>query len=181
MGRVLSAPLGTTWYVPSRRAILDGFRIVMAVDAQLVRSWLSLSKCVFDCLGEYDSQPGSPSCRLGWRRIVGWLQVPGSVTSWPVWASQEPPISTALLTHLGTALRALHSCRLLGLPAALTGSCSHPALWIHWSRLTGSMQMIPGSKTGITIIMYHPHCFTRLPMFSTYVCASTCLSSHVLD
>src|SRR5271157_1245043 len=58
-----------------------------------------------------------------------------------VWASQEPPISTALLTHLGTALRALHSCRLLRLPVALTGICSHPALGIHWSRLTASMQM----------------------------------------
>jgi hypothetical protein len=121
----------------------------MAVDAQLVRSWLSLSKGVADCLREYDSQPGSPSCRLGWRRIVGWLQVPCSVASWPVWASQEPPISTALLTHLGTALRALHSCRLLGLPVALTGSCSHPALWIHWSRLTGSMQTITPEVEGV--------------------------------
>src|SRR5271165_5630856 len=99
----------------------------MAVDAQLVRSWLSLSKGVFDCLWPHDSQPGSPSFRLRWRRIVGWLQVPGSVTSWPVWASQEPPISTALLTHLGTALQALHSCRLLGFPVALTGSCSRSA------------------------------------------------------
>jgi len=145
MGRLLPTPLGTAWDVPSRRRNLACFRIVMAVDAQLVRSWLSLSKNVADCLREYDSQPGSPSCRLQGRRIVVCLQVPGSVASWPVWASQEPPISTALLTHLGTALRALHSCRLLGFPVALTGICSHPALWIHWSRLTGSMQMIPGS------------------------------------
>src|SRR5271166_4431356 len=145
MGRVLPTPLGTTWYVPSRRRNLDGFCIVMAVDAQLVRSWLSLSKGVADCLREYDSQPGSPSFRLRWRRIVGWFQVPGFIASWPVWASQEASISTTLLTHLGTALRALHSCRLLGFPVALTGSCSHPPLWIHWSRLTGSMQMIPGS------------------------------------
>src|SRR5271165_4449602 len=116
----------------------------MAVDAQPIEWWLALSKCVFDCLWPYNSQPGSPSFRLRWRRIVGWFQVPGSIASWPVWASQEPPVSTALLTHLGTAVRAFHSCYLLGFSVALTGSCSHPALWIHWSRLTGSMQMIPG-------------------------------------
>src|SRR5271157_268026 len=145
MGRVLPTPLGTTWYVPSRRRNLDGFCIVMAVDAQLVRSWLSLSKCMFDCLREYDSQPGSPSSRLRWRRIVCWLHIPGSVASWPVWASQEPPVSTALLTHLGTALGAFHSCCLLDLPVPSTGICSHPALWIHWSRLTASMQMFPGN------------------------------------
>jgi len=127
------------------RAILDGFCIVMAVDAQLVQCWLALSKCVFDCLWSYDWQPGSPSFRLRWRRIVGWFHIPGSIASWPVWASQEPPISTALLTHLRSALRALHSCRLLGLPVPSTGICSHPVLWIHWSRLTASMQLIPDS------------------------------------
>ncbi len=44
MGRVLWAPLRITWYVPSRRRNLDGFRIVMAVDAQLIGWWLSLLK-----------------------------------------------------------------------------------------------------------------------------------------
>src|SRR5208282_6511628 len=69
-----------------------------------------------------------------------------------VWASQEPPISTALLTHLGTALRALHSCRLLRLPVALTGICS---------RISQSSSH---------------NCLS-----STFISASTCLSSHVLD
>src|SRR5271166_2116178 len=124
----------------------------MAVDAQLIGWWLALSKCVFDCLWPYNSQPGSPSCRLGWRRIVGWLQVPGSIASWPVWASQEPPVSTALLTHLGTALRALHSCRLLGFPAALTGIGCRSA-----------------------------QSFSHSCLSSPFISASTCLSSHVLD
>src|SRR5208337_4926292 len=124
----------------------------MAVDAQLIGSWLALSKCVFDCLREYDSQPGSPSFRLRWRRIVGWLQVLGSVASWPVWASQEPPVSTALLTHLGTALRALHSCRLLGLPATLT-------------------------EIGCRISQLFSHSCLSSPFIS----ASPCLPSHVLD
>src|SRR5271166_1439629 len=124
----------------------------MAVDAQLIGWWLALSKCVFDCLWPYDSQPGPPSCRLGWRRIVGWFQVPGSVASWPVWASQEPPVSTALLTHLGTALRALHSCRLLGLPVTLTGCCTRSAQ------------------------LSSHNCLS-----STFISASTCLSPDLLD
>src|SRR5271157_4034988 len=124
----------------------------MAVDAQLVRSWLSLSKCVFDCFREYDSQPGSPSCRLRWSRIVCWLQVPGSVASWPVWASQEPPVSTALLTHLRSALRALHRCHLLESPATMTGI---------GSRISQSSSH---------------NCLS-----STFISASTCLSPHVSD
>ena len=124
----------------------------MAVDAQLVRSWLSLSKGVFNCLWPHDSQPGSPSCLLGWRQIVGWLHIPGSVASWPVWASQEPPVSTALLTHLRSALGALHSCRLLGFPVALTGI---------------------GSRIS--------QLFSHGCLSSPFISASTCLSSLVFD